>query len=176
MFIADTGDNEIREVVGGKISRVAGKGKPCSTLPGCGDSHQASAATLNYPNAVAVDRDGNIYVADTADNEIRWLSAVHAGHIATPTGSEAMAAFSPTVTKSSVGVRFVLGRRASVTLIVRFRNRSTTVAHQTGFEGFGQIFWNRRLSGHPAPAGRYKLVVKASIFHHSATSAVFVKF
>ncbi|MFL5824302.1 MAG: hypothetical protein ACJ764_12775 [Solirubrobacteraceae bacterium] len=176
VFIADTGDDEIRAVSGGKITRVAGNGKPCTKLPGCGDSHQAATANLSYPNGVAVDRGGNVYIADAYDNKVRWLSAVRPSHIATEFGSVAMVAFSGVVTPRSVGVRYVAGHRAKVTLTVRFQNKSTVVAHGRAFEGFGEIFWNRRLRGHPAPRGRYKLIVRASISHHSATSSVKVKF
>ena len=175
VMIADTGDNEVRAVFRGKITRVAGNGKPCTAPPGCGDSHQASRAGLNYPNGVAVDRSGNVYVADTSDHKVRWLSSTRPSHIATEFGSVAMSAFSAIVFRREVGVRYVVGHRATVTLTVRFQNRSTVVAHERAFEGFGEIFWNRRLRGHAAPPGRYKLIVRAIISHHSATSAVRAK-
>jgi sugar lactone lactonase YvrE len=176
VFIADTGDNEIRAVSGGKISRVAGTGAPCKKLPGCGDSHLATTATLNYPNGIAVDRAGNVYVADAYDNMVRWMSTVRPSHIAAGFGSVALAAFSPAVSSRTVGVRYVLGHRAQVTLTVRFQNRSTTVASGRAFEGFGDIFWNRQLGGRPARSGRYKLIVRATIGDHSATSSVQVRF
>jgi sugar lactone lactonase YvrE len=172
VFIADTGDDEIRAVSGGRISRVVGTGAPCKKLPGCGDGHRAKTAALNYPNGVAVDQAGNVYVADANDNMIRWLSSVRPSHIATGFGSVAMAAFSAVVSRGSVGVRYVVTHRASVTLTVRFQNRSTIVTRGHAFDGFGEIFWTRHLNGHRAPSGRYKLIVQATIGTHSSTSAV----
>jgi sugar lactone lactonase YvrE len=172
LFIADSSDNEVREVTGGKITRLSGNGTACAKPPACGDDNGASAATLNYPNALAVDGHGNLYVADTGDNEIRWLSRVQAAHILTTTGSVALGALSPTVTKSSVAVRYVLGRPANVELTVRHDGHSETVATVRAHAGFGELTWNRRFRGGPAPKGRYQLTVSAAIGTHSASRTV----
>ena len=76
IYIADSGDNRIREVVAstGIISTIAGSGVACSNpTSACGDGKAATAAQLNYPLGVAVDRLGNIGIADTGDRRIRAI-------------------------------------------------------------------------------------------------------
>lgn len=60
VFIADTGNGRVRKVsTSGIITTVAGGGKATP-----GDGGPATAASLASVTAVAVDRDGNIYLAD----------------------------------------------------------------------------------------------------------------
>ena len=90
LFIADTGNHEIREVNGVTrvITTVAGNG----TAGFSGDGGAATAAQLNYPNAVAVDVSGNIFISDTSNNRIRGVT-VSSGVISTVAGT-GTAAFS----------------------------------------------------------------------------------
>ena len=69
LFIADTGNNVIREVVKatGDIITVAGNG----TAGYSGDGGPATAAELNGPNGVAVDSAGDLFIADANNNVIR---------------------------------------------------------------------------------------------------------
>ncbi len=73
VYIADTGNNAIRKVdTSGNLSTVAGTSKPC--LGGnCGDLAPAVNAKLNAPKGVAVDSNGNIFIADTGDNRVRCV-------------------------------------------------------------------------------------------------------
>ncbi|HEY1593560.1 MAG TPA: hypothetical protein VGF81_17310 [Solirubrobacteraceae bacterium] len=74
-YVADWGDNVVRKLgVGGSITTIAGSGTQCSAPPGCGDGRAATAATLSFPDGVAVDQSGNVYIADTLDNEIRKVA------------------------------------------------------------------------------------------------------
>jgi trimeric autotransporter adhesin len=70
MYIADS--NRIRMVTKstGSISTVAGTGSSGYS----GDGGQATSAALKYPNGVAVDASGNIYIADTYNNRIRIVT------------------------------------------------------------------------------------------------------
>ncbi len=71
IFIADSGNNVIRVVTpDGNISTVAGTGNPGFS----GDGGSASQALLQTPYGVAVDLQGNVFVADTGNNRIRRLS------------------------------------------------------------------------------------------------------
>jgi uncharacterized protein (TIGR03437 family) len=71
IFIADTGNNAIRMVTpDGNIATIAGNGNPGFS----GDGGPASQALLQTPYAVAVDAQGNVYVADTSNNRIRRLT------------------------------------------------------------------------------------------------------
>ena len=71
VYIADAGNNVIREVSGGTISTIAGNGGFGS---GCADG-PALSAQLNSPGGVAVDSHGNVYIADTGDYCIRKVSS-----------------------------------------------------------------------------------------------------
>jgi DNA-binding beta-propeller fold protein YncE len=85
VFIADAENNEIREVLpNGVISDFAGNG----TAGYSGDGGPATAAELNDPSGVAVDSDGNVYIADSANNLIRRVDA-KTGEITTVAGNYA---------------------------------------------------------------------------------------
>jgi len=73
IYIADAGNNVIREVVAatGVIQTVAGHG----TAGYSGDGGKATQAELNNPSAVSVDVSGNIYIADTYNAVIREVVA-----------------------------------------------------------------------------------------------------
>ena len=71
LYIADEQNNRIREVTAnGTIQTVAGSG-----VSGYGgDGGPATAALLAFPDGVAVDTAGNIYIADTATHRIRKVT------------------------------------------------------------------------------------------------------
>ena len=83
IYIADTGNNRIREVIAstGVIFTVAGTGKRGFS----GDGGAATSAELDAPMSVAVDDSGNIYIADTGNNLIRKVTA-STGIISTAAG------------------------------------------------------------------------------------------
>jgi len=67
-FIADTINNVIRKVdTNGLATIVAGTGSGSYS----GDGGAATNAGLNYPNAVILDRAGDLLIADAANNRIR---------------------------------------------------------------------------------------------------------
>jgi len=68
--IADSSNNRIREVSGGMIATVAGNGAAGFG----GDNGPATSAHLAYPQDLAVDSAGNLYIADTNNNRIRKVS------------------------------------------------------------------------------------------------------
>jgi len=65
LLIADNENHRIRRVSGGTISTVAG-----ASHYG-GDNGPATSALLDWPDGVAVDRDGAVYIADMGNNRIR---------------------------------------------------------------------------------------------------------
>jgi len=71
LFIADTGNDRIRRIDAATkiITTIAGGGT------GLGDNEPATAAALDDPQSVAVDGNGNIYIADTNHNRIRKVGA-----------------------------------------------------------------------------------------------------
>lgn len=70
LYIADTHNNRVRKVSGGVITTIAGTGVAGFS----GDGGTAGSAALNLPTAVAIDSNGNIYIADTDNHRIREIS------------------------------------------------------------------------------------------------------
>jgi uncharacterized protein (TIGR03437 family) len=81
LYIADFGNNRVREVSGGTITTVAGNGYTGFW----GDGGPAIGAALNSPEGVAVDLAGNLYIADTDNNRIREVLAAPAVFQVSPT-------------------------------------------------------------------------------------------
>ena len=72
LFIADTWNSRIWEVnTNGMILPVAGNG----SVGYAGDGRSAVEASLNYPNGVAVDAAGTVFIADTGNNVIRAVTS-----------------------------------------------------------------------------------------------------
>jgi hypothetical protein len=81
IFIADWHNHRIRKITtAGIISSIAGTG----TAGFNGDGIAATAARLSFPTGVAVDKHGNVYIADNYNDRIRKID--HSGTISTVTG------------------------------------------------------------------------------------------
>lgn len=74
LYIADCYNCRVRRVSpDGVITTVAGTGEAA----GCsGDGGPATQAKLSYPDGVAVDGSGNVYIADRANHRVRMICAV----------------------------------------------------------------------------------------------------
>ena len=71
LYIADTENNVIREISRtGTITTVAGTGTPGFN----GDNQAATQAMLSFPDSLAFDAAGNLYIADAENNRIRMVS------------------------------------------------------------------------------------------------------
>jgi len=71
VYVADQGQHKIRKIAADlTVTTLAGTGQP--GFPA--GSGPATAATLNGPNGVGVDSDGNVYIADTGNNLIRMVT------------------------------------------------------------------------------------------------------
>ncbi len=84
LYIADSSNNVVRKVAPGTgiITTFAGNG----TVGYSGDNGPAASAQLFYPTGVAVDRAGNVYIADRANNVVRKVAAA-TGKITTIAGT-----------------------------------------------------------------------------------------
>ncbi|ATL47794.1 gluconolactonase [Chitinophaga caeni] len=68
LYIADRGNNRIRKISGGMVSAYAGKDQ---------DGHvdgDVSIALFDYPWKTAVDKSGNVYVADRDNHSVRKIT------------------------------------------------------------------------------------------------------
>lgn len=83
IYIVDQDNQRIRKVdTAGIITTFAGNGTPAYG----GDSGLATAAQLNYPEGIGVDKGGNVYIADLYNNRIRKVDA-NTGIITTVAGN-----------------------------------------------------------------------------------------
>jgi sugar lactone lactonase YvrE len=72
LLIGDSSNHRVREAApNGLITTVAGNG----TNAFAGDGGPAANADLNYPEGVAFDISGNVYIADTINSRIRMVGA-----------------------------------------------------------------------------------------------------
>ena len=82
IYIADTGNDRVTDMnlADGKMKKIAG----CGEAGYFGDGAIGSSAGLNKPGGVVSDRQGNLYIVDTANNVIRKVD-IH-GKISTFAG------------------------------------------------------------------------------------------
>jgi uncharacterized protein (TIGR03437 family) len=103
-YIADTANNVVRKVAAnGTISTFAGNGSAGSG----GDGSAATSAQLNYPQGVAADAAGNVYIADTANSRVRKVSST--GTISTVAGNGTPGYSGDGAVGSSAEVNFPVG-------------------------------------------------------------------
>jgi uncharacterized protein (TIGR03437 family) len=82
LYIADSSNHRIRRVAAnGIITTIAGNGVEAFS----GDGGAATNASLSFPLGVAVDRSGNVYIADAGNNRVRRITP--GGIIATVAGN-----------------------------------------------------------------------------------------
>lgn len=68
IYVADTGNNVIRKIEGGVVSTISGNGKAGFV------NGPAADAQFNLPSALALAKDGKLYVADTLNSSIRVIN------------------------------------------------------------------------------------------------------
>ena len=90
LYVADAGNNRIRKIDAntGVISTIAGTGTAGYSL----DSGAATLATLNSPNSLVLDKNGNLYFTDQENDRIRKIN-LSTGLINTVAGGNAVGAY-----------------------------------------------------------------------------------
>jgi uncharacterized protein (TIGR03437 family) len=82
LYVSDPGDNRIRKIsTAGVITTFAGNG----TAGFSGDGGAATQAELNFPQGIAFDSNGDLIIADRANNRLRMVSP--GGNITTIAGN-----------------------------------------------------------------------------------------
>jgi uncharacterized protein (TIGR03437 family) len=156
LYIADFTNNRVRKVsTGGTITTVAGNG----TAGYSGDGGPAANATLNGPTDVAVDSNGNLYIADLNNDVVREVSG---GNIMTIAGNglpgvggddgPATAALvgNPTgLAVDSAGNLYIASGSATVRKVYAGTGYITTIAGNgtRGYTGDGGLATNGELNG-----------------------------
>jgi sugar lactone lactonase YvrE len=70
IYVADTFNHTIRKIdTAAVVSRLAGVAGLAGNVDGIG-----AVARFNYPSGLAMDSDGNLYIADSANNTIRKMT------------------------------------------------------------------------------------------------------
>lgn len=69
VFVADSGNHNIRRIAGGSVATIAGTPGVAGRADGVG-----TAALFNAPQGIAVDGAGNVYVSDTNNSTIRRIA------------------------------------------------------------------------------------------------------
>lgn len=142
LYVADTGNNTIRKIApDGEVTSLAGASGTFGSDDGAGAS-----ARFSFPNAIAVDTAGNLYVADELNSTIRKITpagvvttlAGLAGSTGRVDGSGSAARFDrPTgLTVDSGGNVYVADYRNHLIRKVSPAGVVTTLAGAGGLAGF----------------------------------------
>lgn len=88
IYIAEFSNHVIRKInyATGIITTIVGQQRTSCTEAPCGDGGLATAARLNGPRGIALDGDGNIYIADFSNHAIRKIDK-NTGIITTVAGT-----------------------------------------------------------------------------------------
>jgi len=82
LYVCDSGNSTIRKITSdGTVTTIAGTAGTAGTVDGVG-----LAAQFNSPQSLAVDKDGNLFIADAGSNAIRKIT-LPAGVVTTLTGT-----------------------------------------------------------------------------------------
>jgi RHS repeat-associated protein len=100
VYVADSGNHRIRRIAAdGAVTTLAGDGTAGLT------NGQGAQARFNAPQGITVDNSGGLYIADTGNNVVRYLSAT--GEVSTVAGDGTVGAGdAPARFNSPVGVAF----------------------------------------------------------------------
>jgi sugar lactone lactonase YvrE len=157
LYVADTENNVVREITrAGIITTIAGTGAPGFN----GDNQAATQAMLSFPDSLAFDLAGNLYIADAENNRIRMVSGN--GVISTVAGTGTAGYNSDNILATNAWLNFpsriVLDPSGNMYIAdchnnrVRLVNRSTgiitTIAGNgtAGYQGNGSAAANAELN------------------------------
>jgi hypothetical protein len=83
--VSNTADNVVASIVGAATTTIAGSYEATGES---GDGGPATAATLDQPTALARDKAGDVFIADTEDNVVREITPNGVIHLIAGNGTE----------------------------------------------------------------------------------------
>ncbi len=133
LYIADSGDNRIREVSQANqiINTVAGNGSPGDS----GDGGLATASSLDQPTGVGLDAANNLYIADSGNSLIREVNAT-TGIIATIAGIPGTPGINGDGLGTSTELDFPTGIAVDLAGQVFFSDRGNNLIRQLNTAGY----------------------------------------
>ena len=129
LYIAERGQNRVRRCLpGGRIATVAGSGVRGVAF----DGQDALLASLNGPGAIAVDAQGNLYIADQGNSAVRMVDAGSGKMRTLVSGIQRPEG----IAVAPGGAVFVTEARRHRVLQLDLSGSMTTVAGRTDEDGF----------------------------------------
>jgi len=128
LFISDYNNSRIRMVnTAGIITTIAGGQGPGYT----GDGGPATTAMINFPTGLALDTNGNLYIADSANNVVRLLTptapAIASGGVISASGFGAFTSVAPGSWIEIYGTNLALDSRSWKTSDFQGNNAPTSL-------------------------------------------------
>jgi uncharacterized protein (TIGR03437 family) len=171
IYIADYNNSRIRLVnTAGIITTIAGGSGPGWT----GDGGPSTKAMLNFPTGVALDTNGDLYIADSSNNVIRLMTptapVVAGGGVISASGFGAFQSIAPGSWIEIYGTNLSLDSRSWATSDFQGNTGPTTLDGVTVTVG-GQAAYIDYISGGQVnaqvpfnvPTGQQQLVVKNAV-------------
>ncbi|MBM3757002.1 MAG: hypothetical protein FJW38_23840, partial [Acidobacteria bacterium] len=126
LYVADTSNNRVRRIasISQTITTIAGG----ATSGFSGDGGPAASALLTDPRDVAVDRAGNIYIADTGNSRIRRIDSNGVITTVAGNGSATFSGDGGAATAAAIGLPFSVVPDEAGNLFFSTGNRIRRVA------------------------------------------------
>lgn len=128
IFVLDMGNNRVRKInSSGVISTVAGT----TALGSAGDGGPATAASFNFPQDIALDTLGNVYIADAGNNKVRKITYASPAGVPMPLHVGTLAVFP----NPSVGTFTIRLGEVAKDVLVTITDVTGRVVERTFYEG-----------------------------------------
>lgn len=161
-YIADFWNQRIRKVTaGGIITTVAGNG----TYAYSGDNGQATNASLYFPWGVAIDKAGNLFIADWSNNRVRKVAST--GIITTVAGNGSSAFSGDGGSSTKAGIHEPTGMTFDTQENLLIAESQSSRVRKIWYAGIPSLTLSKITA---ADAGNYSVIVSNSF--GSVTGAV----